>query len=229
MDNSGIFEMLLKTGPVVKLVLFLLIAASFFSWTIIFAKWTAFRQATKQSNLFMELFWNGKSLDNIFSETRNLSASPVSNVFRSGYQEFQKLTSKGKEAPDHSSEIVSQGLENVQRTLRKTTSKELLRMESMLPQLATIASAAPFVGLFGTVWGIMNSFRALGGGAGAATIEVVAPGIADALVATAVGLFAAIPAVIAYNQYANRIRGIKTDLDGFSSDFTNILKRSYLG
>ncbi|NCN27662.1 protein TolQ [bacterium] len=229
MENMGIIEMLLETGPVVKVVLLMLIGSSVLSWTIIFAKWTAFRQASKQSTIFMELFWNGKSLDNIFSETRNLTASPVSNVFRSGYQEFQKLNSKGKDSPAQAAEIVSQGLENVQRTLRKTTSKELLRMESMLPQLATVASAAPFVGLFGTVWGIMNSFKALGAGGNAATLEVVAPGIADALVATAVGLAAAIPAVIAYNQYANRIRTFKSDLDGFSSDFTNILKRSYLG
>lgn len=220
--------MVLGTGLVVKLVLVLLVLSSVLAWAIIFAKWSAYRQASKQTQAFLDLFWNGKSLDIIFGETKDLSASHVSNIFRAGYQEFQKLSSKGKEKPESTNEIVSQGLENVQRALKRATGGELLRLEKSLPHLATVASAAPFVGLFGTVWGIMDSFMALGAG-GPATMERVAPGISEALIATAIGLAAAIPAVIFYNQYANRLRGFRSDMDSFASDFTNILKRSYLG
>lgn len=216
------------TGPVVKLVLLLLIGSSILSWTIIFAKWSTFRQATQQTNNFMDLFWTGKSLDNIFSETKNLTASHVSNAFRSAYQEFQKLSAKSKENPETSNLVINQGIENVQRALKRASAKEILRLEKLLPYLATIASVAPFIGLFGTVWGIMDSFRALGAG-GPATLQRVAPGISEALIATAVGLAAAIPAVIFYNQFVSRLRIYRNDLDGFNADFTNILKRSYIG
>jgi biopolymer transport protein TolQ len=216
------------TGPVVKIVLFILIFFSVVSWAIIFSKWSSFRQATKQTENFLDLFWTGKSLDNIFSETKNLSASHVSNSFRMAYQEFQKLSAKSKEHPDAGNNVISHGLENVQRALKKASAKELIRLEKMLPQLATIASVAPFIGLFGTVWGIMDSFSALGAG-GPATLQRVAPGISEALIATAIGLAAAIPAVIGYNQFIHRIRLYRSDLDSFNADFTNILKRSYLG
>ena len=216
------------TGPVVKLVLMILIAASVLSWAIIIAKWMSFKQSTKETVHFLELFWNAKSLESIFSETKNFSASPVSNLFRAGYVEFQKVTAKGHETGVDNAVIAGPGIENVERALRKAYLNESIKLEKNTSYLATIASVAPFVGLFGTVWGIMGSFQGLGQG-GPATLSRVAPGISEALIATAVGLAAAIPALVAYNQYALKLKGFKTEMETFGSDFTNILKRNYLG
>ncbi len=226
--NPNAFEMALGTGPVVKGVLIILIACSVLSWTVIFAKIFTFRQARRESDSFLDLFWNAKSLESIFAESKGFQSSPVSNVFRSGYLEFQKLAAKGQEAGgDKASNMIGSGLENVQRALRKAATTEMLRLEKAVPYLATIASVAPFIGLFGTVWGIMDSFQGLSTG-GPATLQRVAPGISEALIATAVGLAAAIPAVVAYNQYVNRMKGFRAEVDSFASDFTNILKRNYL-
>lgn len=229
--HNGIFEMVLNSGPVVKAVLLILISCSVISWTVIFAKWFAFSKARKEGTDFLDLFWNAKSLDSIFGETKSLKASPLPNVFRAGYLEFQKLAAKGQEASDkggNSGSVISSGLENVERTLRKAYLSEMLRMERLTPWLATIASVSPFIGLFGTVWGIMDSFQGLGQG-GPATLQRVAPGISEALIATAVGLAAAIPAVVFYNNYVQRMKGFRTETESFASDFTNILKRNYLG
>jgi biopolymer transport protein TolQ len=217
-----------STGPIVQGVLLILILSSLISWTIILAKVWSFKQAKKESDSFLDLFWNAKSLDGIFNETKNFSASPVSNVFRSGFIEFQKLTQKSQEKPQDKAHTLDAGLENVERALRRSSQTELLKLERLLPHLATIASVAPFIGLFGTVWGIMTSLQGLAGG-GPATLERVAPGVSEALIATAVGLAAAIPAVVAYNQFVTRMRHFRAEMDGFSADFTNILKRSFLG
>ncbi len=222
------WDLITKTGPIVKLVLASLLFASVLSWTVILAKWFDFKTAKKESDHFLDLFWNAKSMDSIFAETKNFSASPVSNVFRAGYMEFQKVTAKGKDKSGDTSDVMIQGIENVQRALRKAITSESLRLEKKVPTLATIASVSPFIGLFGTVWGIMNSFMGLSQ-AGAATLQKVAPGIAEALVTTAVGLAAAIPAVIAYNQYLIRMRHLRVEMDSFASDFTNILKRNFMG
>lgn len=224
------FEIALSTGPVVKAALVILLIASVVSWTIIFAKWMSFRLAKKQSDHFLDLFWNAKSLENIFAETKTFSTSPVSNVFRAGYIEFQKVTAKAQEkgTGETTRLATDAGLENVQRALRKASLSEGLRLEKLVTYLATIASVSPFIGLFGTVWGIMSAFQSLGLG-GPATLKNVAPGISEALIATAVGLAAAIPAVVAYNQFLQRLRHFKAEMDNFSTDFTNILKRNYLG
>lgn len=230
--TSGVFDMALGTGPVVKAVLLILISCSVVSWTVIFAKWFAFSRASKESTVFLDLFWNAKSLESIFGETKTLKSSPLPNVFRAGYLEFQKVSAKGQEQSEkgggNAQSIIGSGLENVERALRKAYMTEMLRLERLTPWLATIASVAPFIGLFGTVWGIMNSFQGLGTG-GPATLQRVAPGISEALIATAVGLAAAIPAVIFYNNYVQRMKGFRTDTENFASDFTNILKRNYLG
>lgn len=228
MENSSISA---GAGIVVQIVLWILVGASVISWTIIFAKWVAFKQARKETQKFLDLFWNAKSLDAIFNASKDFSNSPVCNIFRAGYLEFQKISSKvkGKEGPDASGMLLN-GVENVERSLRRTSLAEVLRLERLVPYLASIASVAPFVGLFGTVIGIMNAFAAMGkSGGAAATIQVVGPGISEALLATAVGLFAAIPAVVAYNQASVRMRHFRADMDNFSSDFVNILKRNYLG
>lgn len=218
------------TGPVVQIVLWLLILSSVISWTIIFAKWVAFKQARKETQKFLDLFWNAKSLDAIFNSSKDYSNSPVCNVFRSGYLEFQKISSKvkGKEGTSASDTLLN-GVENVERALRRSSLAEVLRLERLVPHLASIASVAPFIGLFGTVIGIMDAFSAMGKTNGAATIQVVGPGISEALLATAVGLFAAIPALLAYNQASVKMREFRADMDNFSSDFVNILKRNYLG
>lgn len=218
------------TGPVVQIVLWVLILASVISWTIIFAKWVAFKQARKETQKFLDLFWNAKSLDAIFNASKDYSNSPVCNIFRAGFLEFQKISSKvkGKEGPSASDMLLS-GVENVERSLRRSSLAEVLRLERLVPHLASIASVSPFVGLFGTVIGIMDAFKALGSTNGAATIQVVGPGISEALLATAVGLFAAIPALLAYNQASTKMRHFRADMDTFSADFVNILKRNYLG
>lgn len=228
--ETNALSLAMDTGPVVKFVLLILIACSIFSWSIIFYKWLSFKSALRESDAFLDLFWNAKSLESIFSETKNFSVSPVSNVFRAGYLEFQKVSARGQETSPGAglSAIIGNGLENVQRALRKASVSESLKLEKLVPYLATIASVAPFIGLFGTVWGIMDSFHALGQG-GPATLQRVAPGISEALIATAVGLAAAIPAVVAYNQYALKMKNFRAEMDNFSSDFTNILKRNYLG
>lgn len=229
MENINALEIAMGTGLVVQLVLFSLILASVFSWAIIFNKWSVFKTAKSQTDKFMGIFWNGKSLGDVFERTSDFPASPVSNVFKAAYQEYQKIINKKIDESGSASkaEIINESMDNLYRSLRKASQNESVRLEKRLSYLATIASTAPFVGLFGTVWGIMNSFMALGQG-GAGTIERVAPGISEALIATAVGLAAAIPAVIFYNQYIGKIRLIKIDMDNFSSDFLNILKRSYL-
>jgi biopolymer transport protein TolQ len=235
--QSNALDMALGTGPVVKAVLIILIACSVISWTIIFAKWFTFARARKESNDFLDLFWNAKSLEAIFGETKALKSSPLPHVFRAGYLEFQKLAAKGQEASEkgggNAQTIIGSGLENVERALRKAYLSEMFRLERLTPWLATIASVAPFIGLFGTVWGIMTSFQGLSsasaGGGGGAMLERVAPGISEALIATAVGLAAAIPAVVFYNNYVQRMKGFRTETESFASDFTNILKRNYLG
>jgi biopolymer transport protein TolQ len=228
MENSETASM--GIGLVVQLVLWILIILSVASWTIIFAKWVAFKQARKETQKFLDLFWNAKSLDSIFNASKDYSNSPVCNIFRSGFLEFQKVSSKvkGKDGAV-ASDLLLSGIDNVERSLRRSSLAEVLRLERMVPYLASIASVAPFIGLFGTVIGIMDAFAALSNAKGAASIQVVGPGISEALLATAVGLFAAIPALMAYNQASVRMRHFRADMDNFSSDFVNILKRNYLG
>lgn len=225
--EQNALDLALGTGPVVKLVLMILILASVFSWAIIFTKWISFKQVRKETDRFLDLFWNAKSLDGIFSETKHFTVSPVSGLFRAGFSEFKKVTEKTTETGASNATIAGPGMENVERALRKAYVAESMKLEKYNPYLATIASVAPFIGLFGTVWGIMGSFHGLGQG-GPATLARVAPGISEALIATAVGLAAAIPALVAYNQYTLKVKGFKADMESFGSDFTNILKRNYL-
>ncbi len=223
-----ILSILKQMGFAEIIVLLVLGSASVFSWAIILAKWRSFNKARDESEHFLDVFSNLKSLEEIFTETKNFSGSPVSNVFRAGYIEFQKVVARGQEKGASVASFANMGLENVQRALRKASIKESSRLEKLLSHLGTIASTSPYIGLFGTVWGIMTSFQALASG-GPATIRNVAPGISGSLIATAAGLAAAIPAVIAYNHYAHRVKLFRSDMDNFSSDFINILKRTYLG
>ena len=219
------------TGPVVLAVLWLLIGCSASAWGITFYKLAQIRRARKQSERFVEVFWDSNSLSNINTASLEFKQSPVAQVFRAGYQELVRLT-RGKrgergERGDDESETELGGSANVERAMRRATNQEVTKLERALTFLATIASTAPFIGLFGTVWGIMNAFRGLST-AQSSSIQAVAPGISEALIATAVGLAAAIPAVVAFNHFNREVRVLHADMDNFSSEFLNIAERHFL-
>ena len=213
------------TGPVVLAVLWLLIGCSAAAWGITFYKLGQIRRARKQSERFVEVFWDSNSLSNINTASLEFKQSPVAQVFRAGYQELVRLT-RGKRGDDES-ETELGGSANVERAMRRATNQEVTKLERALTFLATIASTAPFIGLFGTVWGIMNAFRGLST-AQSSSIPAVAPGISEALIATAVGLAAAIPAVVAFNHFNREVRVLHADMDNFSSEFLNIAERHFL-
>ncbi|MEM1009246.1 MAG: protein TolQ [Myxococcota bacterium] len=225
-DTSAIFELVAESRGVVLLVLLLLIAFSVACWGIIAYKWLVLSKAQRQSIHFLDLFWGSKRLDNIFKQAESFPRSPTAQVFRAGYIEWNKIQRQASADQSTMSQALG-GLENIQRAMRRAANTEMSYLERYTAFLATTASAAPFVGLFGTVWGIMKSFIGIKH-AGTAGLNVVAPGIAEALIATAVGLAAAIPAVIAYNFFLSKIRSLDGEIDNFSNDFLNIIKRHFM-
>ena len=214
------------TGPVVMAVLWTLIACSAASWGIIFYKLGQLRRARKQSERFEEVFWESKSLGQIHTQSLDYKQSPVAQVFRAGYQELNRLT-RSRRQDEGEGEMELGGAANVERALRRAANQEVTRLEGALTFLATTAATAPFIGLFGTVWGIMDAFRGLST-AQSSSIQAVAPGISEALVATAVGLAAAIPAVVAYNHFSHEVRVLHSDMENFSAEFLNIAERHFL-
>ncbi|MBW2059983.1 MAG: protein TolQ [Deltaproteobacteria bacterium] len=230
--TSNIWAMITHAGLMVKFVLLLLLAFSVISWTIILYKAYQIRKARRESYYFLELFWKSRSLVSIYNESRRFEASPVAEIFRVGYQELTRLRKSAREGTpeDEGGETVTiqfQGLDNIQRALRRAMSVESTRLTRSLSFLATTGNTTPFIGLFGTVWGIMGSFHEIGM-VGAANLAVVAPGISEALVATAAGLAAAIPAVVAFNHFNSQVGVLETEMTNFSSDFLNILERDTL-
>ena len=218
-------EIVMNSGVVVGGVLALLLAASVVSWAIILKKWMALRKAQGESAKFLEVFWQSKRLDAIYQAAEGLPASPIAAVFRAGYVELSKVTAQ-KKGPEGAMAEQLGGIENVERALKRAAVAEVTQLESMVPFLGTTASAAPFVGLFGTVWGIMRAFHDIYQ-AGNANLATVAKPISEALIATAVGLFAAIPAVVFYNLFVSRIRVLDAEMTNFSNDFLNIVKRHF--
>lgn len=214
------------TGLVVKLVLIILIYFSVVSWAIIFYKLLQVHRANSESERFLEFFWKAKRFDTINAQLDRFTNSPLSVLFSEGYGELKKLMEKGetKEDPDVISTDLG-GIDNIARALRRATTSEITRLEKYTTFLATTGSTAPFIGLFGTVWGIMTAFKGIGE-TGSASLAVVAPGIAEALIATAIGLVAAIPAVMGYNHFQHRIRVIIAEMDNFSTEFLNIIQRT---
>jgi biopolymer transport protein TolQ len=201
---------------------------SVISWYVIGAKWLYLARAYRRSLSFVEKFWNA-SLDEMWKEAEHAPPSPVSEVFRAGYLELVKLRKrKAQAAAEGQGGLESEmgDIESIERALARARTMATMEMENKVPFLATTASAAPFIGLFGTVWGIMNSFRNIGA-KGAANLATVAPGIAEALVATAIGLVAAIPAVMGYNYLSRRIRVISAEMETFTNDFLNIIRRRF--
>jgi len=217
-------DLVLNAGPVVKLVLLVLVYFSVVSWAIIFYKLRVIHRAAKDSEQFQEFFWAKKRFDTINQGLRDYDQSPLTVLFREGYQELLKLQRQreGEEAASLTTDLAGAG--NVARALRRATTLETQRLEKFLTFLATTGSTAPFIGLFGTVWGIMDSFRGIGQ-TGSASLAVVAPGISEALVATAIGLVAAIPAVMGYNHFLNKVNLLIGEMDNFSQEFLNIVER----
>ncbi|MGK0359103.1 MAG: biopolymer transport protein TolQ [Bradymonadia bacterium] len=223
-QEMTITSLLLKASPVVKGVLMILVLMSIISWYIIIYKWLYLRRAQSESDLFLETFWQSKRLDEIYGTSEHLKRSPISQVFRAGYTELKKV--KGGSATGDTLHGQMGDIENVDRALRRAQTSETMHLSSLVTFLATTASAAPFIGLFGTVWGIMASFLNIAKEQNA-DLLTVAPGIAEALIATAIGLVAAIPAVMAYNYFVSRISHLEADMDNFNNDFLNIVKRHF--
>jgi len=229
-SHSDIIQLVLHSGPMVRFVLFLLLSLSVATWAIIFNKYRVLKRAEKESAFFLDLLWKNANLSDAFAASKKLRYSPVARVFRVAYVEFRKLAptqaspqvGAQKEGPgqNHSHGTA----DSVQRSLRRAINVELTGLNKTVPFLATTGNTAPFIGLFGTVWGIMNAFHGIGL-RGSASLAVVAPGISEALIATAAGLAAAIPAVVAYNYFSNRLRVVETEMYNFSSDFLNLIER----
>ncbi len=213
------WEVITTSGPVVFSCLLLLAVASIFSWAMIIKKSAQLRRARLQSVAFLESFWQSRRLDAIYKSIEELPESPVAQVFKAGYVELTKLSREGETRNDDD-------LESVQRAMRRTSLAEITHLEAGAPYLATVGSTAPFVGLFGTVWGIMKAFHDIAL-MGSANLATVSKPIAEALIATAIGLATAIPAVVAYNHFVSRIRILESEMDNFSSDFLNIVKRHF--
>jgi len=222
-EDTGlsIWSLIFDADLIVQLVLFGLLGMSVVCWGIILQKFWRLSSASRSSARFLELFWGAKRLDQVYEKCSSYQTSPIAEVFRAGYQELSKVTAAGKDGKAMDS---ADAVENLTRTLRRAASVESTQLERWVTFLATTSSTAPFIGLFGTVWGILRAFQKLGQ-SGQATIQVVGPDIAHALIATAVGLFAAIPAVAAYNYFQASIRVLNVEMDNFSADFLNIVKR----
>ena len=216
----------LKSASVVELaVLVVLGLASAYSWALITMKYLQLSRARAQSVGFLDTFWKASRLDAIYQSAQKLGSSPLSKVFKAGYEELTKLAQNKKGEEGAMAERLG-GIENVERALQRATSAELTELESRIAFLGTIGATAPFVGLFGTVMGILSAFNEIAE-KGNATIATVAAPIGNSLLATAAGLFAAIPAVVAYNAFVARIRVFDSEMGNFSSDFLNIVKRHF--
>ena len=221
--QGEVWQLLTNTGPVARLVLLMLLGFSILSWAIIFRKVRVFRAAQRESLEFLKVFRQSKKLSEIRAFCRTLKESPLPEVFQSGYREIESQASMTEGA----GKPRIRSLEAVRRALQIGASTELGRLEQWLVWLATTGAISPFVGLFGTVWGIIDAFHGLAT-AGTASLHSVAPGIAEALITTAAGLFTAIPAVIAYNILLQRIKEFGTQMDDFALEFLNMTERYFI-
>lgn len=233
--NQGIFAMVANSGPVVMGVLFLLIGLSVWSWTITIMKYMQFKRIGKDTAEFFQIFWDTRNFARIEDSAHRLEASPLAQLFRAGVRELGSVIERsGKSAvagnAGRGSAVIELGgdpdseLETVELAMRRAESAETKRLEQGLTFLASVASAAPFIGLFGTVWGIMNAFHGLSF-AKATTLQAVAPGISEALVATAIGLAAAIPAAVAYNYCVAAVKEMRGQMHRFAADFLVFAKQ----
>lgn len=216
-EELSILALVAEAGLLVKGVMLILVASSITSWALIFQRGMVLSAAKRQARAFEERFWSGLDLVRVYREPGGEKPLSTESIFRAGFKEFNRLRQQHGVDPDAL-------MEGVQRSMRVAVAREQERLEKHLPLLATIGSISPYIGLFGTVWGIMNSFRGLAN-AQQATLATVAPGISEALIATAIGLFAAIPAVVAYNRYAAQADSILAGHETFADEFSSILHR----
>ena len=224
----SIFAMMANAGLVVKLVMITQCIFSLVSWTIVVMKHLMFRKAKNASLDFLDAFWDSKTLNEAYDSAREHALSPEATVFVAGYNELKKISAaRSSGTPPATLEMQLATMDNLKRAVRKAQFLESDRMARSISFLATTGSATPFIGLFGTVWGIMTSFQDIGQ-RGSASLAVVAPGISEALVATAIGLAAAIPAVIFYNYYSNKLAEVESNVESFSTDFINLIERDIL-
>ena len=218
-------DLVFSAGPVVKLVLLILVYFSLVSWAIIFYKVSVIQRAIKDSDRFLDFFWQKKRFDLVGQGIKEFSHSPLATLFREGYHEMLQLKKKSVDPAEPGDlSLKMDTTEMVGRALRRATTQETQRLEKYLTFLATTGSTAPFIGLFGTVWGIMDAFHGIGT-TGSASLAVVAPGISEALIATAIGLAAAIPAVMGYNHFLNKVNILIGEMDNFSQELLNIVER----
>jgi biopolymer transport protein TolQ len=242
--ENDIIQMIVHAGPIVKFVLLLLLLFSVISWAVIFMKYRLLSRAKVQTGAFLELFWESRDLKKVYMESEALDDSPVACLFRAGYAEFSRFSKlqasadAGHAQADRLKEGGSAGgngplrtgqalMDNLERSLRKASIDQNNRLERSLSFLATTGNTTPFIGLFGTVWGIMESFRGIGL-KGSANLAVVAPGISEALIATAAGLAAAIPAVVAFNYLSQRVSVLQAEMDIFTTDFLSMVGRQFI-
>jgi len=209
-------------------VLLILVVFSVISWAIIFTKWRFFRNARQETAYFLDLFWGNSELGGVYKESDDLIFSPVAQLFRAGYSELMRMKKiQGSTDPTSHDTSINGLADSVERALKRTTIQQGSRLNKALSFLATTGNTAPFIGLFGTVWGIMESFRGIGM-RGSASLAVVAPGISEALIATAAGLAAAIPAVVAFNYFNNKASEMRSEMDAFAADFLSLVVRQVI-
>ncbi|MDH5541632.1 MAG: MotA/TolQ/ExbB proton channel family protein [Nitrospinota bacterium] len=226
--TGSVADMVVNSGPVGMLVLTLLLLFSVFSWAIIIYKIFSFKGIREETNEFVNVFSKKKSLESIYNTSRGMKSCPMARVFFAGYAEFaSQFKASGIESAEGDKRFFLNKLDSIGRSLERAVAEEITRMERFLFFLATTGSTAPFVGLFGTVWGIMKAFQSVGL-TGSSNIAVVAPGIAEALIATAAGLLAAVPAVIGYNYISHRIKVFASEMDNFSLDFLSLIDKNFV-
>ena len=231
--RTGPLEALLQASFIVQLIILILVSLSILTWAIGWSKYKQFQSIKQANELFDHQFWKMSSLDDLFEKAASKEAfhqgSSHARVFKAVYLEMKKIAESSMLNKLQQSETESpqlSGLDNLERSIRKAVETEVSDLESRLPILATTGSTGPFIGLFGTVWGIMGSFQQIGR-TGSASLAAVAPGISEALITTAIGLAAAIPAVVLYNYFVAQIRRQEISLNNFSADFLNIVKRNF--
>ncbi len=225
--DIGVIEALKSAGIIVQLTMLLLLFMSVVSWAIIVSKWSIFKKDEINNRPFEDVFFKVSSFDEVFELSQSRPHSSLARVFRAGYSELKKIARVKQNINNgETTESLLSGMDNLQRALSKAVNNEISSMEYRLTFLATTGSVSPFIGLFGTVFGIMSSFQQIGA-MGSASLAVVAPGISEALIATGFGLFAAIPAAVFYNQFINDIKTAELQLNNFIADFLNISKRNF--
>lgn len=225
--NTNSIDAIAQASPVVQLTLLMLIIMSVFCWAIGYNKYQTFRKMRDSDEVFTNKFWKVNSLDSLYEDIDQYKDSSIARVFKAAYLEMKKIAESPLMAQNKEGEKpILSGIDNLERVLSKASDNEISKLESRLTVLATTGSTGPFIGLFGTVWGIMGSFHKIGM-TGSASLAVVAPGISEALIATAIGLATAIPAVVLYNNFISKIRKQEIAFNNFNADFLNIAKRNF--